>query len=475
VGQEIDRTRFEPEDYIRFGACLAEETALLAEQEHSGQLSDECCQIGFEVEAWLVDRYLLPAPRNVEFLAALDSPLVVPELSRFNVELNGTPQPLRGQPFARLEAELTSTWRHCLDSAHDLGCALVLVGILPTVREQDLNMANMSPLKRYRALNEQILQLRGGRPLHVDIHGDEHLHTRHGDVMLEAATTSFQVHLQVPAVQAARYYNASLIASAPVLAASVNSPFLFEHSLWAETRIPLFEQAVASHAADARPHEGRVNFGNGYLADGVATLFEENRARFPVLLPMVTPAKPGTFSHLRLHNGTIWRWNRPLIGFNRDGRTHIRIEHRVLPAGPSILDMIANAAFYTGLAEGLAHRTPAPELDIDFDTARENFYRAARLGLDAGIRWPGTAAVDACSLILEKLLPLARAGLLRLGIDVTEIERTLGVIEARVRSRQTGAAWQRAWVIAHGRDFRLLTATYLENQRSGAPVHEWLM
>jgi len=473
MGQEIDRTRFEPEDYIRFGACLAEETALLAEQEHSGQLSEDCCLIGFEVEAWLVDRHLLPAPRNVEFLAALDNPLVVPELSRFNVELNGTPQHLHGQPFARLEAELTRTWRHCLDSAHALGCALVLVGILPTVREQDLNMANMSPLKRYRALNEQILQLRGGRPLQVDIHGDEHLRTRHGDVMLEAATTSLQVHLQVPAAQVARYYNASLIASAPVLAAAVNSPFLFEHSLWAETRVPLFEQAVAAHAADARPDEGRVNFGNGYLADGVATLFEENRARFPVLLPIVTPAKPGTFSHLRLHNGTIWRWNRPLIGFNPDGRTHIRIEHRVLPAGPSIIDMIANAAFYTGLASHLAHRAPAPELEIDFETARANFYRVARHGLTADIRWPGATTLDARTLILEKLLPCARAGLLRLEIDDTEIERTLGVIEARVRSRQTGAAWQRAWVGVHGHDFRLLSAAYLENQRTGAPVHEW--
>lgn len=473
MGQEIGHTRFEPEDYVRFGARLADETALLAEQELHGRLSEDCCQIGFEVEAWLVDRHLQPMPHNVEFLAALDNPLVVPELSRFNVELNGTPQRLRGQPFTRLQAELTRTWRDCLDRAHALGCALVLIGILPTVREQDINMANMSPLKRYRALNEQILLLRGGRPLRVDIQGDEHLRTRHGDVMLEAATTSLQVHLQVPAARVARYYNASLIASAPVLAAATNSPFLFEHSLWAESRIPLFEQAVASHAVDARPDERRVSFGGGYLADGVAALYEENRTRFPVLLPIVTPDGPETFTHLRLHNGTIWRWNRPLIGFNPDGQTHIRIEHRVLPAGPSILDMIANAAFYTGLASHFAGREPAPETELDFEAARTNFYRVARLGLEADIRWPGAPSINVRSLILEELLPCAHAGLRRQGIDDADIERTLGVIEARVGSRQTGTAWQRAWIAAHGRDFRELCAAYLENQRSGAPVHEW--
>jgi hypothetical protein len=473
VGQEIGRSHFEPADFARFEQRLADETRLFAQLERGHRLSQRCCTIGFEVEAWLVQRDYLPAPINTEYLAALDDPFVVPELSRFNVELNGTPQPLRGAAFSRLETELTHTWRHCLDMSQRMDSALVLIGILPTIRESDLTMANVSPLKRYEALNEQILRLRGGRPLTVDIRGAEHLHTTHTDVMLEAATTSFQLHVQVPAERAARLYNAALVASAPVLAACANSPFLFDRCLWAETRVPLFEQSVAVHEPGADPALRRVSFGCGYLDGGLAELFEENRARFPVLLPMVSDGPIDRLAHLRLHNGTIWRWNRPLIGFDHDGMPHLRIEHRALPAGPSIVDMVANAALFTGVAGALHTREPPPERGLRFEQARANFYAAARDGLDATIAWTDAPAVDIRAVLLEQLLPLAQEGLCMFGVDGGDIVRYLGVIEQRVRRRRTGAAWQCAYVEKHGRDSRRLTAAYLENQRSGAPVHEW--
>jgi len=473
VGQEISRSHFSDEDFARFKAQLADETERFAGLVRSGALVDEGFCIGFEIEAWLVDRHGFPSPTNTEYLAALNNALVVPELSRFNVELNGTPQPLHGRAFAQLEAELEATWRHCLDVAHDLEVGLMLIGILPTVRESDLTMANISPMRRYAALNEQILRHRGGRPIEIDIAGVESLRTQHNDVMLEAAATSFQVHLQVPARDMVRFYNASLVSSAPVLALGVNSPFLFGRLLWDETRIPLFEQAVAMLPLGANPSDRRVSFGAGYLRENIAEYFTDILNRYPVLLPFNHNANPEALAHMRLHNGTIWSWNRPLIGFDGSNRPHLRIEHRVLPAGPSILDMLANAAFYAGLATALAREAHPPEEQLSFEATRENFYAAARHGLDARITWRSQRNVPVRELLLDELLPQAREGLARHRIDPDDIDRYFDVLVARAQSGQTGAAWQRRWTEIHGRDLLRLNAAYLECQRSGAPVHEW--
>ena len=468
MGQEIANIHFPPEAWNAFATRLTQETDLLCQALASGHFTTDAYVGGFELEAWLVDRNYFPAPDNEAYLAHLNHPLVVPELSKFNVELNGTPQALQGDALSRMEQELTQTWRHCLVKAHDLGNSLIMVGILPTVREADLCLANISPLNRYYALNAEVLKRRGGAPIRVTIEGADRLQLTHADVMLEAATTSFQVHLQVPVEEAVRYYNTSLIVSAPLVAASANSPYLFDHALWEETRIPLFEQAV-----DMGNGPARVTFGTGYLQNSIAECFEENLTDYDVLLPVQFDEAPARFNHLRLHNGTIWRWNRPLIGFDEAGKPHVRIEHRVMPAGPSILDQIANAAFYFGVARFLAGLGQAPEADLPFATARDNFYQAARLGLDAEVTWLDGQRVKLHALILDELLPMARQGLRWLGIDETESTRYLDVIRARVKGRQTGAAWQRAYTDRHGRDFFRLTAAYLENQRSGAPVHEW--
>ena len=473
MGQEIDRTRFTEQDFERFRARLAAETALFGRAARDGGVANRGFVIGFELEAWLVDHGLVAAPINEAYLEALADPLVVPELSRFNVELNGTPRALGGDAFSLLAAELAQTWRHCVDVSHDLDAALVLIGILPTIRRSDLVLANVSALHRYVALNEQILLQRGGRPIQLDIDGEEPLRLTHQDVMLEAAATSFQVHLQVPADAALRFFNASLVASAPVLAAATNSPFLFGKRLWEETRVPLFEQAVATRADATGPENRRVSFGSGYLRESIAEHFEDVVRRHPVLLPVLESDEPSRFAHLRLHNGTVWHWNRPLIGFEADGSVNVRIEHRVLPAGPSLLDGVANAAFYVGLVSALATLSRPVEADLPFAAARANFYAAAREGLDARVTWLDGRPVPVGALLVDELLPLARQGLREHGVAPDEIERWLGIIEQRVRTRRTGSAWQRAWTQRRGRDFVRLLADYLEYQRSGAPVHEW--
>jgi len=475
MGQEIDAARFTPADFDAYAERLRSETELLGEWFRDQAFSPRDRMGGFELEAWLIDAEGQAAPVNEAFLKRLDNPMVVPELARFNVELNDHPQHLWGSALSRFEASLGATWAQCMRVAAGMQTHLLMIGILPTVRESELSPANMSDLKRYRALNEQVLRLREGRPLELDINGREHLRTRQHSVMLEAATTSFQLHLKVHPAMAVRAYNASIILAAPMVAATANSPFLFGHDLWSETRIPLFEQSVAvGGIAGARQGPlRRVTFGSGYARESILECFVENQQHYPVLLPTLFSDGVERMSHLRLHNGTIWRWNRPLIGFDYDGMPHLRIEHRVVPGGPGIVDVIANAALFFGLMQSLMTQAGPPQEQLPFSTARDNFYAAAQLGLDAHVSWLNGARGGMRALLLERLLPQARAGLQRLEIDAADIERYLGIIEARVHSGQTGSAWQRAWVERHGRDMAAMTRAYLQRQDSRLPVHEW--
>jgi hypothetical protein len=293
--------------------------------------------------------------------------------------------------------------------------------------------------------------------------------------MLEAATTSFQLHLQVPFEQAGRYYNATLISCAPLLAAAVNSPLLFGRRLWQETRVPVFEQAVelGGYAGLAEPTLRRVTFGRGYVASSPLELFAENLQHYPVLLPMPQTESPARYPHLRLHNGAIWRWVRPLIGFDDTGQAHMRLEQRVLPSGPTVLDMVANAALYFGLVHALARQPRAAEFDLPFSDTRANFYAAARHGLLAELTWLDGRRYSARDFVLEIGLPLARQGLRDFGLPDAESAHYLGVVEARVRSGQTGSAWQLQRLAQVGGDVHRMMDDYLDNQRSGSPVHEW--
>ena len=472
MGQEINQVEFTDAHFQEFSRRLRRETDELEGWLGEKRLDQDDHVFGFEIEAWLVDHNYYPAPHNEEYLARLAHPLVVPELSRFNVELNSTPRVIQANAFSRAAEELTDIWYHCQRVCHDMGDALVLIGILPTIRNADLCLGNMSPLNRYYALNEQVLRRRHGMPLRVHIEGREKLTVTHNDVMLEAATTSFQVHLQVPIEEAVRHYNASIIAAGPILAAATNSPFLFGRSLWEETRIPLFEQAVAVGGDTAHPWLRRVTFGSGYLRESVVEYFRENVQQYDALLPILFD-DAGQLEHLRLHNGTIWRWNRMLLGFSGSGQPHVRIEHRPLPAGPSLIDMIANAALYVGVAHFLATLREPPESELPFAVARDNFYAAARFGAHARMTWLDGRSTDARTLLLEKLLPMAQLGLKTLAVDPADIARYLDVVRRRILGGQDGATWQHLFVDRHGADFLQLTASYLENQRSGAPVHEW--
>lgn len=470
MGSEIEETRFSREDVAAFQERLRDETDLLGDWLRDGRLEDAPPRTGLELEAWLVDRQFRPAPVNAAVLDALPDAALSPELAQYNLELNTTPRPLAGRPFSSLLAEMRALWDQVDAAAQASQARLTAVGILPTVTEEDLCVARMSGMRRYQALNDQVLALRNQRPLEVRIEGDrESVHLRHSDVMLESAATSLQLHLQVSPARAARVFNASVAVSAATVAVSANAPLLFGRLLWEETRIPLFEQAVA--VGDTGPL-ARVGFGSGYARDPMYGFFVENRQHFPVLLPVHLDEPRERLPHLVLHNGTVWRWNRPLVGFDDQNRCHLRVEHRVMSAGPTLADITANAAFYYGLAQALADWREPVESRLPFQQAERNFYAAARHGLAARVTWLEHRGALR-ELVLQRLLPEAARGLREAGVDPEEAEAQLGVIRSRVETGRTGAAWQRAWIERHGRDLQGLVAAYLERQADGRPVHEW--
>jgi len=470
MGQEIPTSQFDRHDFSTFLGHLRAETELLRQYFREHRFVSEHNTGGFEVEAWLVDQNAIPAPINVKFLQKLNHPKVVHELAQFNIELNVDPQLLQSDALERFHQELETTWASCHEVAESLGGDVMAIGIHPGIVDEELTVEHMSTSQRYRALNEQVLAIRDGIPLTLDIHGKEdHLNTVHHDVMLEAATTSFQIHYQVRQEEAVRTYNASQIISAPLVALSANSPYLFGCDLWDETRIPLFEQSVDVGVERNK----RVTLGHDFVKGSLFECFEDNLESYAVLIPINHENETDHFPHLRLHNGTIWRWNRPLIGFDQNNQPHLRIENRVVPAGPSMLDMIANAAFYWGVVHDTARLPEAPEQRIGFATIRNNFYESARYGLNSSIKWYDGKGYQARSLILDQLLPAAEAGLNRLGIDQKSKDRYLNLIERRVDTCRNGAAWQRAWVSKYGKNMKELSKAYREAQRSGLPVHEW--
>lgn len=474
MGEDIGKTDFDETDYDAFRARLRNETKILKNwfEDRRFDTADRFTT-GLEIEAWLIDENCLPAPNADEFIATANDERVVPELSKFNFEMNADPQPLYGDCLDATYREIDQLWSRCKRAGATLNLKPLTTGMLPTVRDEMLQPTWMASANRYAALNNALLKARESKPLHICIEGEDRLDYRCDHIMLEASCTSLQAHLKVNQDDAVRVYNASTLASAPLVAASANSPFLYGNSLWAETRIPAFEQSTRVHSFPDR--EGRdvlrVTLGTGYLRHSLLELFLENLS-YPVLLPMLREDH-GDLPHVRLQNGTIWRWNRPIIGFDGEGVPHLRVEQRVMPSGPTVTDMVANLAFYYGLALALARADTPPETETPFEDARANFYACAKNGLAARVRWAGRAT-DIRALLLEELLPAAKAALAEEGVNAECLDHYFDeVLGERIASGQTGAEWQRRYYRANGRNFQALTERYAQLQADGEPVHRW--
>lgn len=475
MGQEIDaKEEFSEADFERFREHLREETSTLKNWFETRHFRyDEAYTVGLELEAWLIDRHAIPAARNVDFLNAIADPNVVEELAAFNFEVNAPPQPLSANTFTNTEADLSAVWDKCNQTCKQLDMRPVAIGILPTLTDEIMQPSAMSDTNRYRALNREILRRRQAEPLHISIEGKQKLDYRCDHIMLEAACTSLQAHIRINQEDCVRFYNAGVLSCAPLVAACANSPYLYQHELWHETRIAAFEQATALEGF--RNKEGdnvlRVSLGTRYLRHSFLELFLENLS-FPTILPAQFE-QTGKLPHLRLHNGTIWRWVRPIIGFDDDGTPHLRIEHRVVPAGPSLADSTANLALCHGLMLSLAHAEIPPEDETRFRDARANFYAAAKHGLSAEVKWAGRS-LNVQTLLLEHLLSRASEALITAGVDKAEIEHYFeGILKPRIQTGQTGAAWQKKYIAENGSDFQAMTEAYIAHQITNAPVHTW--
>lgn len=488
MGDEVSASQFSREQRQRYREkvqlCLDVFERMLSQA--SFDVDDP--MTGMEIELNLVDHDNAPAMLNAAVLERIDDPEFQTELGRYNIELNVPPGPLRGDSLTRLEERLRRRLDGAQEQAVAVGAGIVMIGILPTVMPEHFEQDWMSASSRYAALNDSIFGARG-EDLFLDITGTERLATYMSSIAPESACTSVQLHLQVSPGAFAPAWNAAQVLLGPQLALGANSPYFFGRELWSETRTELFLQAT-----DTRPHElqnqgvrPRVFFGERWITS-IFDLFEENVSYFPSLLPELSDEDPMAvleaggapqLRELRLHNGTVYRWNRPIYDLVQ-GRPHLRVENRVLPAGPTVLDVVANAAFYYGVIRVLVEEERPVWSKMSFPTARENFTACARQGMDARLYWPGLGEVTPDELVLRRLLPMAAEGLSRWGVPSEVSDRYLGVIEGRAKTGRTGSVWQVEAVRAYersGMDRRqALTAmvgSYCERMHSNEPVHTW--
>lgn len=485
MGRDVPVVVFSRDDRRKYREKVHRCLDVFAQMLRESRFEVERPLAGLEIELNIVDAYGEAAMRNAQVLAAIARPDWATELGQFNIEINIEPQELGGDGASRLEDDVRTRLNHAEERARSQGGHLVLIGILPTLREQDLGEGTLSANPRYRLLNEQIFAARG-EDLHLAIEGVERLDTHADSLAPEAACTSVQLHLQVSPEAFAAHWNAAQAIAGPQVAVAANSPYLFGRELHRETRIALFEQATDTRPAELRAQgvRPRVWFGERWITS-VFDLFEENVSYYPALLPLCEDEDPRIeleegripqLHELTLHNGTIYRWNRPVYAVV-DGMPHLRVENRVLPAGPSVSDIAANAAFYYGLMRVLPYDERPIWSQMSFQAAQDNLGAAARHGLDARLYWPGMGEVPAAELILRRLLPMAYEGLALWGVNRPVADRLLGIIEGRCLTGRTGASWQVERVRAHGGDrheaLRAMTLGYIERMHTNEPVHTW--
>ncbi len=491
MGLTITQETFEAEQYARFSERLRQSLAVLGALLETTGFGEQPPSLGAELELSIVDSTGKALPLNRDVLAQSLDPHLQLELDRFNLEYNLTPVLCAERPFAALETEMSGALESLNRACAKYRGRVAAIGILPTLEPAHLAPAAMTDLPRYRALSAGIRRLRRD-PFRIEITGQDRLELAADDVTLEGASTSFQVHLRVRPSEFASLYNAAQLVTPLVLAVSANSPTLLGHRLWDETRVALFKQSVDSRPQADRAWRAaaRVSFGHGWVRSGAHELFAEAVALFPALLPVLGPEDPVAayragaiprLEELRLHQGTVWRWNRAIFDPAEGG--HLRVELRSLPSGPTPVDMLAGAALHVGLAAGLAPRVASILPGFPFEYAHWNFYRAAQRGLDAKLLWPTSRAPSPAERpvgeLIAELLPIATEGLDRLGVASEEARRLLAIIAARIETGMTPARWQRRQLdrleprLGLPGALAAMLETYLREAASNRPIHEW--
>ncbi|HEV2886701.1 MAG TPA: glutamate--cysteine ligase [Jatrophihabitans sp.] len=490
MGDDVDRVEFTRQDRQCYREKVRRCLDVFARMLTESKFDFERPMTGLEIEFNLIGAGHDPAMRNAAVLQAIANPDFQTELGQFNIEINVPPRELAGESLRELETVLRASLNDAEERSRSQGAHIVMIGILPTLTAADLTSDSLSANARYALLNQQIFAARG-EDLHIAIDGPERLSTYADTIAPEAACTSVQFHLQVsPQAYASNWNGAQSIAGIQ-LALGANSPFLFSKELWRETRIALFEQATDTRPAELKSQgvRPRVWFGERWI-NSIFDQFEENVTYFPALLPICEDEEPAEvlargdtprLQELRMHNGTVYRWNRPVYDVFR-GKPHLRVENRVLPAGPTVVDVLANGAFYYGLLRVLAEEDRPIWTRMSFAAAEDNFYAGARHGINAHIYWPGLGEVPATELVLRRLLPMAYEGLDRWGVHPAVRDRLLAIIEQRCTSHVNGAEWQAQTFHRIDDDkrpldrrdsLREMLGRYVEHMHSNEPVHTW--
>jgi gamma-glutamyl:cysteine ligase YbdK (ATP-grasp superfamily) len=489
MGDEVGRQEFTRDDRTRYRTKVRRCLDVFARMLEESRFEFDRPTTGLEIELNLVDDAGDPAMRNAEALEAICDPDFVTELGQWNLEINVAPRLLTAGGITEFEDVVRTSLNEAEHKARGVDAHMVMIGILPTLQPKHLAVSALSGNPRYALLNEQVLAARG-EDLHIAINGVERLQLTADSIVPEAACTSVQFHLQVSPESFPAYWNAAQAIAGVQVAIGANSPFLLGKELWRETRIALFQQATDTRSDELKEQgvRPRVWFGERWITS-IFDLFEENVRYFPALLPICDEEDPvqvmergdtPSLAELRLHNGTIYRWNRPVYDVVRD-QPHLRVENRTLPAGPTVVDMMANGAFYYGLVRMLAEEERPLWSQMSFSAAEDNFVAGARAGIDAQVYWPGLGTVPAVELVLRRLLPLAHEGLVRMKVDAAERDRLLGVIEQRCLTGMNGATWQARTFHRHydhtaldrPEALRRMLRTYRDLMHTNEPVHTW--
>ncbi len=471
MGNEITNRVFTKDDFIAFKkSWLAELAYVKALFDQGSEVFSDKYRIGYELEVCILDSANLPNPINKKILDDINSPLFTNELAKYDLEINGNVFELDANAPQRLGRDLLSLWKQAQESAAKFNAQLGLFGVLPSLKFEHFNQAlYQSDMHRYTLVSQRMKELRH-EPIKILFHGEDEVSLQKDDVMLEALGTSLQIHLQIPFDEAVEYYHAALLASVVLLGFAANSPLVLGKRAWQESRITIFEQSVDTRDKQRREHgdEKRVHFAHGYI-DSWLDLFEQNNT-FKIIFADVKDKPASDLHHFNLHNGTIWRWVRPILDRDKDGKHTLRLELRALPSGPSLIDTQTNIWFFIGLIQGLV-KSNIDLRKIPFETLKDDFYSVAKNGLDTQFHEPENAKkVSLKEWILNDGLALTKMGLASFGID--NADQFMDIMEQRTSNGQNGATWQ----LKHFKKFNSipkLMEDYMKNAKQNIPVHRW--
>ncbi len=452
-----------------------------------GHIESGARRIGAEQEMFITDHDYSPNLTALKILDDIEDDRFTNEIALFNIEANLTPRRFEGKCLSAMEEEIKEVISIAKHHAGNHDSKIILAGILPTLRQLDLTMDSITPVDRYYELNDRLKEIRGS-DFRMDIRGVDELSVTHDNFMLEAMNTSFQVHFQVSGNEFVNMYNLSQAVTAPLMAVAVNSGLIHHYRLWHESRIAVFQNSIDTRSTthQKRGAQPRVHFGNEWI-ESIVDVFRDDISRFSVVLTsdyeedpvaMVEAGEMPKLKALMLHNGTVYRWNRPCYGV-KNNVPHLRIENRVLPSGPSVLDEVANSAFYFGLMSGMSQKYQDITQVLRFSNARNNFLQACRNGLECHFNWINGDSISATKLIKNELLPIAESGLKNAGLDHGDIERYLSTIARRVESKQTGARWAIKSITEMDKNIhpdekvRSIVAEMDKQQTIDRPIHEW--